>query len=68
MTEVEKEAWHSFVAVVKGFLGNTKGSNYVDIEEGMLTTSKQVHYISSHLNRFPENLENMHKEKGESFH
>ena len=37
MTEVEKAAWHYFVAVVKGFLGNTKGRNYVDIEEGMLT-------------------------------
>ena len=76
MTEVEKAAWHSFVAVVKGFLGNTKASNYVDPVEVMLTNfqalgsrmSIKVHYLFSHLDRFPENLGNMSEEQGERFH
>ena len=33
MTEVEKRAWNAFVAVVKGFLGNTKAANYKDLVE-----------------------------------
>ncbi|XP_076803204.1 uncharacterized protein LOC143447145 [Clavelina lepadiformis] len=76
MTEVETAAWHSFVAVVKGFLGNTKASNYVDLVEVKLTNfqalgsrmSIKVHYLFSHLDCFPENLGNMSEEQGERFH
>ena len=58
MTEVEKAAWYSFIAVVKA-------SNYVDLVEVKLTNfqalgsrmSIKVHYLFSHLDRFPENLE-----------
>lgn len=72
MTEDKKAAWHYFVAIVKGFLGSTKASNYVDLVEVMLTNfqalgsrmSIKVHYLFSHLDRFPENLGNMSEEQG----
>ncbi|KAI6646175.1 hypothetical protein LOD99_9382 [Oopsacas minuta] len=76
MTGVEAAAWYSFVDVVKGFLGNTKVANYQNLVEGMLKNfhslgtrmSIKLHYLYSHLERFPKNLGNLREEQGERFH
>ena len=64
MTEVESSAWSSFVLVVKNFLGNHRAENYVELVNRMLESFKQlgdnmsikVHFLFSHLGRFPQNL------------
>ena len=76
MTDVEKRAWNSFVAVVKGFLGNTKTANYKDLVETLLDSfhvlgcnmSIKVHFLKSHLNEFPANLGDMSDEHGKRLH
>ncbi|KAI6649957.1 hypothetical protein LOD99_6321 [Oopsacas minuta] len=67
MTGVEATAWYSFVDVVKGFLGNTKVANYQNLVEGMLKNFHslgtrmriKLHYLYSHLERFPDNLDDL---------
>ena len=76
MNEVELEAWKAFVLVVKNFLGNTKAGNYVELVTNMVTAfrnlgcnmSIKMHYLFSHMDRFPENLGSMSDEQGERFH
>ena len=76
MTDVEKRAWNAFVAVVKGFLGNTKAANYKDLVETLLDSfhvlgcnmSIKVHFLKSHLNEFPANLGDVSDEHGKRFH
>ena len=75
-TTVEKEAWISLKKVVQGFLGNSKASNYKELVENMLekyhnlgcNMSIKMHYLHSHLNRFPENCGDVSDEQGERFH
>ena len=76
MTEVEAAAWSSFTAVVKGFLGRKKVNNYQELVKVMLENFKalgtrmsiKIHYLFSHLDRFPENLGDVSEEQGERFH
>ena len=76
MNEGELEAWKAFVLVVKNFLGNNKASNYAELVTKMLTAFKnlgcnmsiKMHYLFSHMDRFPENLGSMSDEQGERFH
>ena len=76
MTDVEFSAWSSFVSLVKNFLGNHKALNYVELVENMLikyqemkaNMSIKVHFLHSHLDRFPKNLGNFLEEQGERFH
>ena len=76
MNEVELEAWKAFVLVVKNFLGNSKARNYADLVYNMMTAfrnlgcnmSIKMHYLFSHMDRFPENLGSMNDEQGERFH
>lgn len=76
MTEVEAAAWSSFTAVVKGFLGRKKVNNYQELVKAMLNDfqalgtrmSIKIHYLFSHLDRFPENLGDVSEEQGERFH
>ena len=76
MTEKEFAAWISFTVVVKNFLGNNKANNYIQIVEDMLSKfqslgakmSIKIHYLFSHLDRFPENLGELSEEQGERFH
>lgn len=76
MTQVEVEAWISFVSVVKNFLGNNKAKNYAEIVSKMLQNfqklganmSIKVHYLHSHLDKFPDNLGDYSEEQGERFH
>lgn len=76
MTQVELEAWTSFVSVVKNFLGNYKAKNYAEIVDKMLQNfeklgtnmSIKLHYLHSHLDAFPDNLGDYSEEQGERFH
>ncbi|CAM1301858.1 Uncharacterised protein r2_g1166 [Pycnogonum litorale] len=76
MNEVELEAWKAFVLVVKNFLGNNKAGNYTELVTNMLTAfrnlgcnmSIKMHYLESHMDRFPENLGSMSDKQGERFH
>ena len=76
MTALEKDAWLSFSAVVENFLGNFKASNYKELVRKLSISyqklgcnmSVKVHFLHSHLDYFPENLEAMSEEQGECFH
>ena len=76
MNNREKAAWIGFKEVVKNFLGNFKSDNYKKIvknilqkcqEQGCLMIIK-FHFLHSHLEHFPENLDNYSKEQGERSH
>ena len=70
------EAWKAFVLVVKNFLGNNKASNYEELITNMLYAFKnlgcnmsiKMHYLFSHVDRFPENFGAMSDEQEERFH
>ena len=76
MNHVEQEAWNCFVQVVMNFLGNTKVENYEDLVADMLVAfsnlgyymSIKIHYLYSHMDRFPENLGTLSDEQVERFH
>ena len=64
MNTVELNAWVSFTDVVTNLLGNHKADNYKQLVRNMLTAyeklganmSIKVHFLFSHLDRFPGNL------------
>ncbi|KYN29160.1 hypothetical protein ALC57_01407 [Trachymyrmex cornetzi] len=76
MTVNEKNAWLSFKAVIKGFLGNRKEANYKDLVETILDNFKKLgcnmsvklHFLYSHLDFFPANLGEISEEQGERYH
>jgi hypothetical protein len=76
MNNLETDAWTSFTLVVKNFLGNHKATNYSELVKNMLLAFKnlgckmsiKVHYLHSHLDRFPDNLGDYSEEQGERFH
>ena len=72
----EKRAWRSFVAVVKGFLGNNKEENYRELVDDLLKSyeemgcrmSLKLHMMHSHLDFFKSNMGDYSEEHGERFH
>ena len=76
MTAVEAQAWVAFTNVVQGFLGNKKDNNYKDIVDELLLSlrglgcriSIKLHYLHSHLDKFPDNLGDVSEEQGERYH
>ena len=64
MPAVEVLAWVAFTNVVQGFLGNKKYDNYKEIVDELLFSlrglgcrmSIKLHYLHSHLDKFPDNL------------
>ena len=84
MNDREARAWNAFVNVVTTFLGNTKDDDYVDIVGALMrliclmclmclhelgcNMIIKVHFLHSHLDRFPENLGDVSDEQGERFH
>ena len=76
MNEVEKRAWSAFKRVVSEFLGNTKSEGYKTVVNDLLKSFKslgcnmsiKLHFLNSHLDRFPENLGAVSDEQGERFH
>ncbi|KAJ8707600.1 hypothetical protein PYW07_011277 [Mythimna separata] len=75
MTQIKSEAWLSFVLVVKNFLGNHKAPEYQELVAKMLQNfnklgvnmSIKLHFLHSHLDRFPQNLGDYSEEQGERF-
>ncbi|GBP13914.1 hypothetical protein EVAR_10482_1 [Eumeta japonica] len=73
MTELELKAWTAFVSVMQNFLGYKKSENYIELVENLLLQLKnmaynmsiKLHFLHSHLDRFPENLGDMSEEQGE---
>jgi len=76
MNEKESCAWSAFVETVKNFLRNRKAVNYKGIVAKLLSTlqdtganmSIKLHFLYSHLDRFPENRGDLSDEQGERFH
>ncbi|GFS84833.1 uncharacterized protein TNCV_2957201 [Trichonephila clavipes] len=76
MTEVESKAWNSFVLVMSNFLGKKRFDDHVELVESMLSNLKElgynmsikIHFLHSHLDRFPQNLSDFSEEQGERFH
>ena len=76
MNPAELSAWMAFTNVVKFFLGKTKAPNYKELVETLLISLHQLganmsiklHFLHSHLARFPENLGDVSDEQGERFH
>ncbi|GBP06878.1 hypothetical protein EVAR_99750_1 [Eumeta japonica] len=71
MTELELKAWTAFVSVMQNFLGNKKSENSIELVENPLLQLKnmacnmsiKLHFLHSHLDRFPENLGDMSEEQ-----
>ena len=76
INRVEKAAWLSFVSIVNNFLGNEKADDYREIVQNLIKNfqrlgcnmSVKLHYLDSHLDKFPENLGDVSDEQGERFH
>lgn len=76
MSLKEKNAWQSFKAVVQNFLGNKRAPDYQNLVSNMLTNFKKLgclmslklHFLFSHLEKFPENVGAFSEEMGERFH
>ena len=76
MNDKEKAAWLSFVDVMKNFLGNKKAGNHENLVGNMLSAfcdlgckmSIKVHFLFSHSDKFPNNLEAVSDEQEERFH
>ncbi|GBM29703.1 hypothetical protein AVEN_156889-1 [Araneus ventricosus] len=72
----EKEAWDSFKGLVHRFWGNTKDPLYKTCVQRILTTHEalgckmrlKVHFLHSHIDCFPENVEAYSYEHSERFH
>jgi len=62
--------------LVRGFLGNRRADNYKDLVEELLSSYQKlgcnmfvkIHFLSSHLDFFPENCGSVSDEHGEHFH
>lgn len=76
MNRKEKDAWQSFKAVAQNFLGNRKSPDYKQIVSKMISDfhklkcnmNLKLHFLDSHLDKFPENLGDFSEEQGERFH
>lgn len=76
MRKTEAIAWQAFVEVVANFLGNHKSEDYEDLIANLISAygniganmSIKMHFLFSHLDRFPENLGDVSDEQGERFH
>ena len=74
MNDKEVTAWLSFVDVMKNFLGNKKAGNHEDLVGNMLfhdlgcKMSIKMHFLFSHLDKFPDNLGAVSDKQGGRFH
>ena len=76
MDDLEKRTWCSFADVVKNFLGNNRAVNYKGLIEKMMKCyheirvdmSIKIHFLDSHLDKFPDNCGDFSDEQGERFH
>ena len=76
MSEPEECAWRAFVDIACSFFGNRKAENYDELVSRLLGSYQQlgsnmsirVHFLFSHLDKFPDNLGDHSDEQGERFH
>ena len=76
MNEKESCGWSAFVEAVKNFLENRKVFKYKGIVVMLLSIlqdmganmSIKLHFLYSHLDCFPENLDDLSDEQGLQFH
>ena len=76
MQDIERKAWHSFKSIVLNFLGNHRSQEYERVVNELLNNyqalgarmSIKMHFLSSHLDYFPENCGDFSEEQGERFH
>jgi len=72
----EKNAWLSFKTVAQNFLGNKKSPHYKKLVAEMISNfeklgcnmNMKIHFLHSHLDKFPENFGDFSEEQGERFH
>ena len=75
LNTTELEAWRSFNGGVYGILGNKKEANHKQLIQNLVQTYKKlgcrmslkIHFLHSHLDFFPENLNSVSDEQGETF-
>ena len=76
MNAMEKRAWTAFEAVISNFLGKRRSPNYEKQVKELLNSfqslgarmSVKMHFLSSHLDYFPNNCGDFSEEQGERFH
>ena len=76
MMDTEYDAWQAFVSIVKWFLGNRRDQDYVNLVNRLLESfhklgcnmSIKVHFLHSHLDKFPINLGDVSDKQGDLFH
>ena len=69
-------AWRPFVDIKRNFLGSKKAEHYEELVSRLLGSYQQlgcnmsiiVHFLFSHLDKFPDNLGDHSDEQGERFH
>ena len=72
MNELESKTWRSFATVTKNFLDNKGSGDYISLVENMLNNyhdvgvnmSIKVHFLDSHLNKFPVSCGEVSDEQG----
>jgi hypothetical protein len=72
----EKKAWLAFKTIVTDFLGNHRSPQYQAEVKNLLQCFKllgarmslKLHFLSSHLDYFPQNCGDYSEEQGERFH
>lgn len=76
LTKNELNAWNSFISLCDNFLGINRSRNYKAVvtkfldsfqKQGIKETVK-IHFLSAHLNYFPDNVGKLSDEQGERFH
>lgn len=76
MNNKEKATWTSFKNVMENFLGNHKSENLKKIIADLVKNfgklgclmNLKLHFLDSHIDYFPINLEDYSEEEGERFH
>lgn len=76
MEDTERNAWLALKSVIKNLLGNYRSPEYENAVEDLLQNfqllgarmSIKMHFLSSHLNYFPDNCGDYSEEQGERFH
>ena len=76
MTTLELNAWNSLLGVIQNFLKSHWSHDYLNFIESMLNSygdigtnmSIKIHFLHSHLDRFPGNCGAYSDEQGKHFH
>ena len=76
INDLELRAWTSFIDMMKNFLGYHLAKNYKELVEKLLkilqdldaNMSIKVHFLHSHLDKFPDNYSNVKDDLEKQFH